>query len=390
MNKTTFVVLVPIASIFLCLVIALTADHWRGQRILDAFFQRVVQEERAYRVANREYHHGLTPTFSTDNAVWGERIYSIRTNSLGFKDAAVRSVGIIARKPRFVFIGDSFTEGIGMNWSDSFVGIFARKRPDLEVLNAAATSYSPVIYLRKLEWLIAQGYLFDEAVIYLDISDIQDDGFIYSLDNNEHLRPDFGRCEWTTIDEYRASLQKSDKSPPIQTPSGIATPRSHWRARNFPVTNQLIFAVRKKFLPTPIDPDELKKPPFNTIRGRWTVESDLPCYGPHGVEGAIGMAKANMTKVSRLLTQHGIRFSVAVYPWPEQLVSDTVNSRQVDIWKSWCTENGCHKFVNHFPDFFLAKPVGSWPRDLFIDGDYHFSERGHKLIAKRLIEEFAH
>ncbi|MEZ0230725.1 MAG: hypothetical protein ACAI25_19040, partial [Planctomycetota bacterium] len=71
--------------------------------------------ERRYRTASPLYHHGLLPNVSVDDARWGPLRYKFRTNSLGFRDRSVREVPLRSDKRRILFIGDSFTEGSGVD-----------------------------------------------------------------------------------------------------------------------------------------------------------------------------------------------------------------------------------------------------------------------------------
>ena len=81
------------------------------------------------------YHHTLRPKFDGFDK-WGNKDYPVVTNSLGFRDASTRDVPLVAFRKRIVFIGDSFTEGIGVPYQETFVGKFAGAFPDLDVLNA--------------------------------------------------------------------------------------------------------------------------------------------------------------------------------------------------------------------------------------------------------------
>jgi hypothetical protein len=47
------------------------------------------------------------------------------TNSLGFKDAMPRNVPLHSKRKRVLFLGDSFTEGLGTSYNETFVGRFA-------------------------------------------------------------------------------------------------------------------------------------------------------------------------------------------------------------------------------------------------------------------------
>ena len=53
----------------------------------------------------------------------GGTVYSISTNSLGFKDKTNRQISLKTDKKRLVFIGDSFTEGLGLIYEKTFVGL---------------------------------------------------------------------------------------------------------------------------------------------------------------------------------------------------------------------------------------------------------------------------
>ena len=130
------------------------------------------------------YHHDYLPQVSTES-MWGSERFTITTNSLGFRDSVQRTVPLEAEKYRLLFIGDSFTDAVGVDYRDSFVGIIgAEIREWAEVLNAGLVSYLPIVYHRKVEYLIESlGLDIDEVVVFLDISDIQD-ALFYEVNTN--------------------------------------------------------------------------------------------------------------------------------------------------------------------------------------------------------------
>src|SRR5712692_8407728 len=109
----------------------------------------LIDNERLYRVSSSIYHHDLAPNKSIKRAQWGYKFYSVYTNSLGFRDRLVRDVDVNSKNYRILFIGDSFTEGLGVEYEKTFVGIIENKlrAEGIEVLNASVASYSPIIYL---------------------------------------------------------------------------------------------------------------------------------------------------------------------------------------------------------------------------------------------------
>ena len=131
-----------------------------------------------FRRAHPYFHHGLLPGRESITR-WGsgER-YPVYTNSLGMLDASVREVPLVTSKHRVLFIGDSYTEGLGVPYSETFVGLLAaRVNPeDVEILNGAVLSYCPKLYHLKVQFLLEEmGLEIDELFVFIDISDIQDE-----------------------------------------------------------------------------------------------------------------------------------------------------------------------------------------------------------------------
>ena len=138
------------------------------------------------------YHHGFKENAYTElhhpllNLKWAQY-----TNSLGFKDKSNREIKLIPNNHRVVFIGDSITEGIGYEFENTFVGLISNilEQKEIEVLNASRVSYSPIIYWRKVKYLIENiGLDFDELIVLIDISDISDEAEVYELDEELNVK----------------------------------------------------------------------------------------------------------------------------------------------------------------------------------------------------------
>ncbi|MEZ5787169.1 MAG: hypothetical protein R3D62_12065 [Xanthobacteraceae bacterium] len=115
--------------------------------------------------------------------VWGENQHRFFTNNLGYKDAAVRAVAPECATRRILLIGDSFTEGIGLSFEDSFAGLLFQAgkqlEPPVEFLNAGVISYSPSLYYKKVRHLVEHGWCVNEVVVFPDLSDIPDEAVGY-------------------------------------------------------------------------------------------------------------------------------------------------------------------------------------------------------------------
>src|SRR4051812_15845530 len=118
-----------------------------------------------FRIAHSVYGHTLRPN-STFQDRWGVFRTELITNSLGFRDATTRNIPLFSDRKRILFLGDSFTEGIGLPYEQTFVGRFASAFPRLDVLNGAVASYAPTVYYTKTSYLLSQGFSIDEVIVY--------------------------------------------------------------------------------------------------------------------------------------------------------------------------------------------------------------------------------
>ncbi len=146
-----------------------------------------IYNNRAHRIKSFYYHHDFRPNASFVDQ-WGYNKTIINTNNLGFKDSEIRDVTF--KKKNILFIGDSFTEGVGLKFEDSYVGLISEKikknNQDIEILNAAVQSYSPAIYLSKIYHLLERESIpITDIIIMVSGGDFHDDYFRYiDVDKN--------------------------------------------------------------------------------------------------------------------------------------------------------------------------------------------------------------
>jgi hypothetical protein len=332
------------------------------------------------RVRDSHYTHGLKPNFNGFDA-WGSSKVPIFTNSLGFRDAAVRSVPTTADRKRVVFIGDSFTESLGVPYEQSFVGLFAQAFPAIDVLNAGVSSYAPSVYYEKLKYFLDSGLTFDEAVVYIDISDIQDEAILYSYDKNGALQMGL----FQTGSEECSPLPR----PPLPRPE-----KRWWEKVSYvgEFLGQMRYSAQLGRAIEQASFEDFAKSrrvySRDYARPSWTYSDDSSCYGALGIEASIDKAKKQMDRLHELLSSHGVALSVGVYPWPQQLLYDGENSRQARLWRDWCAGK-CRRYFDHFPAFFQYKAQDAdFLRSLYFWGDFHFNARGNEFLARQLIRNY--
>lgn len=315
-------------------------------------------------------HHSLQPDCSCDRH-WGKASYPFATNNLGMRDEMIRTVPLTSTRPRILVLGDSFTEGMS-SWNDSYFGQISAAFPQYEFLNGAVESYSPSNYFNVARGLLDKGVKFDEVIVFIDMSDAQDEAAFY---------------------------RDIDASGAVDGPQQIAHNGGWYANLRLYITEHLLLtntiagflereAVKHGYYHLNVGHGPL----FDLERSAWTyrpVSDTEPYeigYGPLGLQAGLAKEEAKMTLLWQELQKRNIPLSVVVYPWPAQVVHDTIGSKQVVMWRDWCAGK-CKSFVSVFPAFFAVKgqcpqgQPGCWYLQDFIFGDEHYNAAGNALVA---------
>jgi hypothetical protein len=296
------------------------------------------ETQRAARIADPVYGHGFSAKFEGFD-VWGELRYPLVTNSLGFKDATARDVPLKPASRRILLIGDSFAEGIGMRYEDSFAGLLQRageaRSDKLEFLNAGVASYSPSIYFKKIKYLLDSGLRFDEVVLFSDPSDVTDEATSYFCIDDDP--------------KYRAHCTAAEGS--MQPAAGPK--KSEFFIDRFVIINRTRISL-KRWIQSLLGN---RKRALSTDRGRigWSIPGfDVSSETrPLGAEGGVQRSLQNMGKLADMLAARNIPLTIVVYPWAQQIAQGDRDSRQVALWRGFC-EKRCKTFIDLFPVFFAA------------------------------------
>jgi hypothetical protein len=316
-----------------------------------------------HRTQNPYYHHDLEPNHDMIEA-WGVMQYRLVTNSLGFKDASMRTVPPDTPIKRILFIGDSFTEGLGMPYDKTFVGMIDKRvdHDKFDILNAAVVSYSPKIYYNKVKYLLEEKHLkIDDLYVFIDISDT------------------FNEIEYELFEPQ--SPQRHTVSELVERMGIFLQHYSFFynvvryyysQAKQVRQNNSLDYITQHR-----------EEAPF------WTLNEDI--YKEWGEKG-VRLAEMHMQKLVDLCRARGIAITIAVYPWQNEIYFGNRNSKQLRIWREFSERNNIG-FINYYPDFFDAQfpnitrskvPPQLIVNSFFIPGDIHWNEAGHRLIADKL------
>jgi hypothetical protein len=328
-------------------------------------------DSRSFRCSSPYYHHDFLPSQDA-NTAWGPMKYRVFTNSLGFRDRAVREVPLASKQKRILLMGDSFIEGMGVSYENSVAGILGEslKADATEVLNAAVLSYSPRLYFLKTRYLIEQKHLaFDEIYVFIDISDPHDE-IIY-----KYWEPG---GEGAIASGLRALNKFFQRHSFLYFYGGAILHLNRERAINnaFPAeaSADARFWVQdlKEYLRR-ADPE----------KDRFLWPNKQSAWDEWGREG-LSLCERYMTELQKLCAQHGIRQTIVVYPSPYQLTGDNLEGIQVTSWRTFAEEHHIG-FLNLFPVFIGSEPPQTIYAKYFIKGDIHWNEAGNRRVAEAVL-----
>ena len=294
-----------------------------------------INEKRApkkqfYRIKNRFYHHGFLPNIDIIEKNIGFGEHRFVTNSLAFKDSKIRKINLKKTKHRILFIGDSFTEGVLLNYEDTFVGIIDKnlKKLDIEVLNAGVGSYHPTIYHNKISYLINDLKLeFDELFVFIDLSDLTDEINRYKIKNN--LEKNFNTENKKNKKEIIVEFLKKNL------------------ILSYTILNYAHDKIHAKVLS---DNNNFIKH-MSATKGNpasWAYDEEV--YKQYG-EFGVNLMKAELFKLIELTRKNNIKITLAVYPWFQEIYNENLESKNVNIWSKFAKDNNI-EIMNFYPYFF--------------------------------------
>jgi len=349
----------------------------------------LVETERQARIYSPLYHHDLAPNRKIENARWGALRYGFSTNSLGFKDRAVREVPLTSTSNRLLVMGDSFSEGNGFGFDDTFAGVIDQKfkqkysQNPVEVLNGAVSSYSPAIYYRKIQHLLGErGLSVDAVAVFIDISDIDDEARGVRLNDVGNVVPRGISGGDATLQqaELRARAVLKQYSSLYRLISALNRQRKAKLTHTNMCQQALALADGSA---DSLDAEFFREALVNP-RSQWTWNEKL--YQAWGEKG-LAEAGRNMTRLRNFLAARDIPLIVSVYPWPEQIFQRETNSPQVQFWRQWADDQDAH-FLDLFPAFINAdEPLTVYQR-YFVPCDVHWNQDGHKMVAEKFFDFF--
>jgi len=303
--------------------------------------------------------------------------YKFYTNSLGFKDKSNREISKkINSKKRIIIIGDSFTEGIGFEYEDTFVGLLDKHilNQNIEILNAGVASQSPIIFFKKIKHLIdLQKVNFNELIVFLDISDIPDE-YYYNINFDSSDKKNY---------DLRDHLQEFF----IQNSSlylffDLIFTKINFKKENLILKYKSSKEFNLSFFKTSKNDIYLYKA-LNVERGIWSHDNNA--WNLHGEKGR-ELADLYLNNLLELCKKHKIKFTLAIYPWPIHIYYDHDPSFHRNYWINWAKDRNI-KLIDFFK-YFLNDNPEKIIKNFFISGDIHWNKKGHHYVYEIMMKEY--
>ena len=368
-NKITFIFLLLIFDLIISNLFLKNTSLWSVSG----------WENKYWRIQSEIFHHDILPNINVVEK-WGGKISKkLITNSIGFVDKENRTISKAnSEKKRILLIGDSFIEGSGLNYEFTVAGLLDEYLGDkYEVLNSAVGSYSPSIYFKKIEHFINEGFEFNQAIIFLDISDIFDELFI-KFDNKGNILTYEKRKNISFLKKNFYALGKflrdntvcfrflniiSDKTEIAKNYIKLKYKTAKETNKNFFDTNQEDVMFYRM---THID------------RGFWTFNEQKFSEVEKGLE----QSKKYLEKLFKLLKKNDISSTLVIYPWPTQIFYG--DEYHQNLWKEFANTQQINflSMYEYFDDLDKKKLIF----ENFIFGDIHWNKKGTKIIFDNLIK----
>ena len=271
-------------------------------------------------------------------------------------------------------VGDSIIEGVGLTYNETLTGILS-ENTNYKIANLGTGSYSPILYhQRLLDDLFNKKLTFKHIIIFIDLSDIEDELLYYKEGNSIKSKlDDIKIYEWEERENQKKNLNDISFKTKIRK----------LVSNNLKISFNTISFLKRKFYTS--NPYKIHRK--DIPRYAWTYNKEIKSEWGR-IDVGIESSEYYMDKIYNLLNSKGIKFSIAVYPAPQQLLYDVENNHQVKIWKKFC-ENKCYKFYNFNKIFFKKKremDLKKLIKKYFITYDEHFNYEGNKLIANEFLE----
>ena len=292
-------------------------------------------------------------------------VIKITTNEMGLRS---NKIGKRFLKDNNILIfGDSFTFGVGIEYENTYVGLLEKRLKDYSFYNFGVGSYSPSMHLYRLEEAIKNNLMPKKIILFLDLTDIYDEGKRWKNKNNS-LKPSLSYNQIET-----SQVKRKFKHKNLQISVMLAS-KINYNLRI--LRNRIGKSINKKNksekVKTSFQGSFTYTPIKNLNKVFWTEEIFYK---------GIDKIKDKIKRISNIAKNNDSEFFLVIYPWSETLVYGQKSFNWEKFGKNLCSEFDCN-LINTFNEFREEKDNNvNWYSDLYFIGDEHFNDGGNLFMA---------
>jgi len=354
--------------------------------ILEKDLIKANKESYENRIFNRDYNYTFKKQVSFTSHYEGN-IYNIKTNDLGFRDNKIKPIN---RNKKFsIIIGDSFVEGVGLNYDDTIVGMLNKdlENDKFRFLNAGVASYSSYIYLKKIKNIITKNNDLNikEIIIFLDKSDV--------LDDERYLdRPNFfNNTKGKFINQRKEDFFNDLKEYSFwrfytkQTISGKIIKLCTDQIENFFSNINKRKFIAKKLNKNFFQVTKFEIKSIKSINNKPHIKNFyLGELWEEKTKKNIKFSIENLNELKIFLDKKNINLFVVLYPWSFEIDNSEIRKRYLDFIVPLLKKNDI-KYISTYDDFLkgnIYKNIGK----SYLYNDIHFNKYGNEIIVNNLIK----
>ena len=339
------------------------------------------------RIFNKNYNYTFKKQAKFTSQYDGN-IYEIFTNDLGFRDESTQPLD--RDKEYSILIGDSFIEGVGLDYEDTIVGILNEKLANnkFKFLNAGVASYSSYIYLRKIEEIIKNNndLKIREVIVFLDKSDVSDDERY--LNKPIFFKNTKGKFINKRKEDFLGDLKKLSfwRFYTKQTISGKIIKLSTDQIENFFSNIEKRFFISKKLNKNFFEVTALEIKAIKSINNKPHIRNwYLGTAWEKKTKDNIKFSIENLNNLKNFLEKRNIDLLVVLYPWSFEIDNDDIRKKYLEFIIPLLNKNKINSLSVY--DGFLKGNIYENIGKNYLYNDIHFNKNGNQIIVNKLLEK---
>ena len=373
------------------IIVFIIIDLLLSQLFLLKFLENDLIKANKDSFENRVFNKNYNYTFKKQaqfTSRYDDNIYQIFTNDLGFRDDSTQPLD--RDKEYSILIGDSFIEGVGLDYKDTIVGILNKKLANnkFKFLNAGVASYSSYIYLRKIEDIIKNNsdLKVKKVIVFLDKSDVSDDERY--LNKPAFFKNTKGKLINQRKEDFLVDLKGLSfwRFYTKQTISGKIIKLGTDQIENFLSNIKKRSFISKKLNKSFFDVTEIEIKAIKSINNKPHIRNWY--LGPTWEERTkknIKFSVENLNKLKNFLKKKNIDFLVVLYPWSFEIDNEEIREKYLEFIIPLLNENKINN-LSVYEGFLKGNIYESIGKN-YLYNDIHFNKNGNQVIVNELLRK---